>query len=99
MCSKKSLRRNPAGGKFLATAVVRLDDVDVVKVLVLGILGVLGAWVTKPMTLRVHRADGISPLRAPKSHRDDLGVCGLLSIPFSSRGVCNLYKSSPPHKT
>lgn len=67
---------------------VRLDDVDVVKVLVLGVLGVLGAWVTKPMTLRVHRADDISPLRAPKSHRDDLGACGLLSIPFSSRGVC-----------
>lgn len=64
---------------------VRLDDVDVVKVLV---LGVLGAWVTKPMTLRVHRADDISPLHAPKSHRDDLGVCGLLNIPFSSRGVC-----------
>lgn len=25
-CARRSLRRDPAGGKFLATALVRLDD-------------------------------------------------------------------------
>lgn len=41
LCSKRCLRRNPAGGKFLATVVVSLG----VKVLALGVLGVVGARV------------------------------------------------------
>lgn len=70
-----------------------------VKVLALGVLGVVGARVFVRLQryqacdpTRVHRLDGKSPLYAPKLHRDDLGVSGLLNVPFSSKGVCTPVK-------
>lgn len=66
-----------------------------VEALALGVLGVVGASALVRLQrhqacdpTRVHRLDGKSPLYAPKLHRDDLGMSGLLNIAFSSKGVC-----------